>query len=156
MEERLYNSKYEIQPRIMLLTVGASGRFFSEEQLLIYDFMAVYAQEFVIGGQNLHGDNGFKYSEFSVRKQAIEEGVKALVRNGLLKVELQDGFRYAATEEGVRCFSGMESRYAHEYIEQLGKVLEAYSNCSEQQLQKLIRSKAVKEEDGGRKLPCTT
>lgn len=154
MRERLYNSKYEIRPRIMLLAMCASGRFFSVEQFLIYDFMAVYAHEFIDGGVNLHGENGFKYSEFSARKQAIEEAVKALVRNGLLQVELNDGFKYSVTDDGEKLFSMMESSYACEYTEQIKSVLEAYSKYSEQELQKLIRRKALRENGEGRKQPC--
>ncbi len=131
-------------------------RLFSEDQLIIYDFMTVYAHEFLDDGQSLHGDNGFKYSEFSARKQAIGEAIKALVRNGLMQVELQDGFRYTATDEGIKCFSRMESSYAVEYREQIDKILKKYSNYSESELQKLIRMKVVKEDEGKREPFCTT
>ena len=156
MKQRLYNSKFEIRPRIMLLASMEPGRLFSEDQLIIYDFMAVYAHEFIDGCRNLHGDNGFKYSEFSARKQAVGDAVRALVRNGLHRVELQDGFRYAATDEGTKCFSGMESSYATEYKEQLGRILDAYSDYAEADLHKLIRMKSINEDEGRRDPLCTT
>lgn len=144
--ERLYNSKFETRPRIMLLAAHDPGRVFSEDQLISYDFMVIYAHEFVEGGHSLHGDNGFKYSEFSARKEAVSEAIKALVRQGMLHVSLEDGFRYSATDEGIKCFSGMESSYSREYKEQLDLILEQYSNYDEEILQKLIRAKAVKED----------
>lgn len=156
MKKRLYNSKYEIRPRIMLLASCELGRLFSEDQLIIYDFMTVYAHEFIDDGRNLHGDTGFKYSEFAARKQAIGEAIRALVKNGLLRVEFQNGFEYAATDEGIKCFSGMESSYAIEYREQLDKILKKYSDYGEADLQKLIQMQAIKEDAGRRELPCIT
>ena len=146
MMDRLYNSKFEIRPRIMLLATYDSGRNFSEDQLIAFDFMTVYSQEFIADGHSLHGDNGFKYSEFSARKEAVSDAIKALVRQGLLKVDLKDGFRYSATDSGIQCYNGMESSYALEYREQLGLILQQYSNYSESELQKLIRMKAIKDD----------
>lgn len=146
MMERLYNSKYEIRPRIMLLAAYDPARDFSEDQLIAFDFMTVYSHEFVADGHNLHGDNGFKYSEFAARKEAVSDAIKALVRQGWLRVELQNGFRYIATEGGVQRFAQMESSYSQEYKKQLGRILEKFSNYSEDALQKLIRAKAIKED----------
>ena len=144
--ERLYNSKYEIRPRIMLLAAYDPYRDFSEDQLIAFDFMTVYSHEFVEDGHNLHGDNGFKYSEFSARKEAVSDAIKALVRQGWLRVELKNGFRYIATEDGVQRFAQMESGYSQEYKKQLGRILEKFSNYSEDALQKLIRAKAIKDD----------
>lgn len=130
----------------MLLAIYDSGRNFSEDQLIAFDFMTVYSHEFIADGHSLHGDNGFKYSEFSARKEAVSDAIKALVRQGLLKVDLKDGFRYSATDSGIQCYNGMESSYALEYREQLGLILQQYSNYSESELQKLIRMKAIKDD----------
>ena len=146
MKERLYNSKYEIRPRIMLLALHDPDRDYSEDQLVAYDFMTVYSHEFVAEGHSLHGDNGFKYSEFSARKEAVSDAIKALVRLGMLQVDLKNGFRYKATNTGIQYFSRMESSYSREYREQLEMILREYSNYSEDDLQKLIRMKAVKED----------
>jgi len=145
MKQKLYNSKYEIQPRLMLLTSVEPNRLYTEDQLIAYDFMAVYAKEFHEQGQNLHGDNGFKFSEFAARKQAVSESIKALVRLGMLKVELQDGFKYSASEEGIQLYQRMESNYANEYKKQLVMILERYKDSSETDLHKLIRKKSIKE-----------
>ncbi len=146
MIQRLYNSKYEIEPRMMLLAISAPDKSFTEDQMVMYDFMTVYAHEFSGQGQNLHGDNGFKYSEFSARKQAVSEAIKALVKNGMLQVVMNNGFQFRATESGINCFSKMESSYALEYTTQLKEILKEYSNYSEGELHKLIRAKALKEE----------
>ena len=94
----------------------------------------------------MHGDNGFKYSEFSARKEAISDAIKALVRQGLLQVDLKDGFRYSATDSSIQCYARMESNYALEYREQFRLILEQYSDYSESELQKLIRMKAIKDD----------
>lgn len=146
MMDRLYNSKFEIRPRIMLLATYDTGRKFSEDQMIAFDFMTVYSHEFIADGHSLHGDNGFKYSEFSARKEAISDAIKALVRQGLLQVDLKDGFRYSATDSSIQCYARMESNYALEYREQLRLILEQYSDYSESELQKLIRMKAIKDD----------
>lgn len=144
MKTRIYNSKYEIQPRIMLITISSPGRYFSVDELLVYDFMAIYGKEFLEVGLNLHGENMFKYSELAARRLSIEEAVKILVRKRLLHVDVEDGFRYSATDEGIERFSEMDSSYAHEYSNQLRNVLEYYSDSNEQELEKLIYSKSIK------------
>ena len=130
----------------MLLAISAPDKSFTEDQMVMYDFMTVYAREFWEQGQNLHGDNGFKYSEFSARKQAVSEAIKELVRNGMLQVVMNNGFQFQATEAGINCFSKMESSYATEYRKQLKEILNRFSEHREDELHKLIRAKALKEE----------
>ena len=145
MKQKLYNSKFEILPRLMLLTSFDQEKTYTEDQMIAYDFMTIYSGEFLRQGRNLHGDNGFKYSEFAARKQAVSGAIKELVRKGMLQVKLQDGFKYSATDAGVDRFKHMESSYASEYTEQLQLIMNQYSEYSESDLQKLIRSKSMKE-----------
>ena len=129
----------------MLLSSFDQRRAYTEDQMIAYDFMTIYSGEFLQQGYNLHGDNGFKYSEFAARKQAVNAAIKELVRKGMLQVELQDGFKYSATDAGADRFKHMESSYAAEYTEQLKLIMDQYAEYSEVDLQKLIRSKAIKE-----------
>ncbi len=92
------------------------------------------------------GTTGSNTANFYARKEAISDAIKALVRQGLLQVDLKDGFRYSATDNGIQCYAGMQSNYAVEYREQLRLILERYSDYSESELQKLIRMKAIKDD----------
>lgn len=73
--ERLYNSKYEIRPRIMLLAAYDPARDFSKDQLITFDFMTVYSHEFVADGHNLHGDNVCLKSVVPNRQEYPIEGL---------------------------------------------------------------------------------
>ena len=145
MKKRIFNSKYEIIPRIILLTSFDSKMKFSLDKIIAYDFMTVYGHEFIDEGENLQGENGFKYSELSARKQIFHEVIKEMVRKHLLNVEVANGFIYSATEESVRIFHCMESSYAITYKKQIKNVLNLYSNFSELELYNFIQSKSLIE-----------
>lgn len=65
--QRIYNSGFEIEPRIILIADTYPLSSFTEDLFVAIDFMAVYCGEFVKEAQSLHGDNGFKFSEITAR-----------------------------------------------------------------------------------------
>lgn len=103
----------------------------------------MYSGAFVSGAQNLHGDNGFKFSEITARRQLVHEAVKKLVLEGFLIVEIRDGFRYRISDIGKKYAKSFESTYATQYKNNLLSVSERYLDYDEKALFKLITEKAL-------------
>ncbi len=145
MNSMLYNSNFEIQSRVLMIASSVHGMTLSEEQIIALDFLTIYAHEFFLECVNLHGENGFMYSEFSARKQLFDLAIRELVKKGFLSVVVKHGFLFRISTTGNDVISRMECQYSKAYCNQLEIVLDSYLNCSENELRQLIYSKAVKE-----------
>lgn len=141
--QRIYNTGFEIEPRVILIADTYPLASFSEDLFVAIDFMAVYSGEFITGTKNLHGDNGFKFSEITARRQSVHEAVKKLVLEGLLIVEIQDGFQYRLSDIGKQYAESFESNYAVQYRKNLLSVYEKFFDCDEKTLSKIITEKAL-------------
>ena len=141
--QRIYNSGFEIEPRIVLIADNYPLSSFTEDLFVAIDFITVYSGDFIIGTKNLHGDNGFKFSEITARRQSIHEAVKKLVLEGFLTVEIREGFSYRISELGKRYAKSFESTYAIQYRNNLLSVSEKYLDYDEKALAKLITEKAL-------------
>lgn len=139
---RLFNSKFEICPRILLVLNSSPGSEFTEDRIFSLDFICVYSHEFGLTADNLHGDNAFKFSEVTARMQMIHEGIRQLVLDGLAEVSVDNGFRFTVSDTGRRYISEFESTYAQVYSERLKYVNERYLENSDADLLKMIEEKA--------------
>ncbi len=145
MNSGLYNSSFEIQSRVLMIASFMHDEALSEDQLIIFDFIAVYAHEFFPECENIHGENGFMYSEFSARKQLFDIAIRELVKKGFLSVVVKNGFLFRVSPEGNDVISRMECQYSREYRSLLKIVFDRYMNYTEKQLRQMIYAKAVKD-----------
>lgn len=141
--QRIYNSGFEIEPRLILIADTYPLPSFTEDLFVAIDFITVYSGVFISGAQNLHGDNGFKFSEITARRQLVREAVKKLVLEGFLIVEIREGFSYRISDTGKKYAKSFESTYATQYKNNLLSVSEKYLDYDEKALSKLITEKAL-------------
>ena len=141
--QRIYNSGFEIEPRIILIADTYPLSSFTEDLFVAIDFMAVYSGEFIKGAQSLHGDNGFKFSEITARRQSVHEAIKRLVIEGFLVVEIRDGFKYRISDLGKQYAKSFESTYSQQYKNNLLSVSEKYLDYDEAALSGIITEKAL-------------
>ena len=93
---------------------------------------------------NLHGDNLFKFSEFATRKELTNAGITFLVQRGFVDVNpTKNGFVYRISSNGRKFASGLNTKYAKEYKEQIRLALSHFSSDSEQTILKKINKVAV-------------
>jgi hypothetical protein len=70
------------------------------------DFITAYGKDFGIADESLHGDNNFKFSEFTVRRDTVNKALKKLVLDGLVNVSgRQTGFVYAVNQSTFDSFN---------------------------------------------------
>ena len=115
MMNSAFNSNTEIALRI-LLSLYVSEESLSVDELVILDFITIYAKDFGITTYNLHGDNQSKESEYAARRQQMKEALRFLVTQDYVNVEeTENGFLFSINAKGTILCDSMESTYAADY-----------------------------------------
>ena len=92
-------SVFELSLRILLLLNEVNEKL-EEEQIGAIDFAAVYAADFGILDENLHGYGNYRYGEYLAKKPAISSALRNLVLNGyVLLYSGNSGYRYSVSGE---------------------------------------------------------
>ena len=72
------------------------------DRIVAYDFIAIYGRHFGIADANLHGDNDYGFSELSTRRAVLQDSLKALVLDGLVRATRQsEGFCYKMMKQAI-------------------------------------------------------
>ena len=85
MNESAIGSTFEISLRILLMLNELSPTKLDEQQIEAIDFIAVYAADFGLLDENLHGYSNYRYSEFPARKQMVS--LMRNTANGVMRTE---------------------------------------------------------------------
>lgn len=140
---RIYNSVNEVKLRVLMVLLLSEKTLLSSALISCFDFITVYGKEFGVSNYNLHGDNRYKYSELPSRLQVVSDSLKSLVRDGMVDVNLSDGFEYEINDRGEEYIRKFECEYSTKYMEIVEKTIKEYGNYSESELLKHIQSKAT-------------
>jgi hypothetical protein len=86
------------------------------DMIAAIDFISVYGKTFGIAEENLHGDNFYKYGEFTARRAIVKKAILPLLQNEMLDVyERDDGYYFQANDAGEAYCVSLTSEYAIEY-----------------------------------------
>lgn len=109
-------SPFEMSMRILLMLDEMIKIELDEQRICALDFIAVYAADFNLLDENLHGYGNYRYSEYPARKNLAKQALKILVLNGTISFSPnQNGFTYKISESGHKVCKGLTSSYAEEY-----------------------------------------
>lgn len=132
MNESAIGSTFEISLRTLLLLNELSPAKLDEEQIGAIDFIAVYAADFGLLDENLHGYSNYRYSEFPARKQMISLALKDLVLGGYIRLyPTSHGYGYSLVELGKTVCSKLTSGYAKEYTLAVKSVVNRFDRADE-------------------------
>lgn len=127
MNESAIGSTFEISLRILLMLNELSPTKLDEQQIGAIDFIAVYAADFGLLDENLHGYSNYRYSEFPARKQMVSSALKNLVLDGYVRLHpTSSGYRYSLLESGKTVCTKLTSGYAKEYILAIQSVVDGF------------------------------
>lgn len=130
--------------RALLLLSIAEGENMTLDRIVAYDFITIYSRHFGIENTNLHGDNDYGFSELSIRRSALQEALKTLALDRLVKaVRQSEGFCYKITETGYGFCSGQKTEYANTYRKLAKATHEKYEAASEVELMTMISRKSA-------------
>ena len=79
MNRLVLGSTFEISLRILLMLNELSGWSLDEQQIEAIDFISVYAADFGLLDENLHGYSDYRFSEYLARKRTVTSALKNLV-----------------------------------------------------------------------------
>lgn len=145
MNKKVFNTTFEISMRLLLMLSLVNKRGLTLDSLVTADFIANYSKEFGLADNNLHGDNEFSFSEFSIRRSLAQDAIKQLVLEGMIEVSYsKTGFSYSISERGQAFCNTLTSDYAKEYRLYAKEAIEYMDSKKEKELLSLISREASK------------
>lgn len=145
MQNRLFNSVFEMELRVLLLLSTGHKKNYTIERIVALDFIICYAECFQFPYENLHGDNNYMYGELSNRRFLATEAVKKLVTKGLAEVTVFKGYQFSVSDAGKKYAKALESTYAVEYQKIAMDVIKTFNKLSDEELDVSIRENAIRE-----------
>ena len=131
MNESAIGSTFEISLRILLMLNELSPMKLDEQQIGAIDFIAVYAADFGLLDENLHGYSNYRYSEFPARKQIVSLALKNLVLDGYVRLyPTSSGYKYSILEAGKNVCTKLTSSQAKEYILAVQSVVDRFDKAN--------------------------
>ena len=131
MNESALGSTFEISLRILLMLNELSNSTLDEQQIGAIDFISVYAADFGLLDENLHGYSNYRFSEYPARKHMVVSALKDLVLDGYAHLHpTSTGYRYSITEAGKTICGNLTSNYAEEYIIAVQSVINRFDNAN--------------------------
>lgn len=112
----LLGSSFEVSLRILLMLNEMSNLALDNQQISAIDFIAVYAADYKILDENLHGYGSYRFSEYPSRKQMVSSALKMLVLDGyILFAPNKKGYAYKISNSGILLAKSLTDSYADEY-----------------------------------------
>ncbi len=124
-------SIFELSLRILLLLNELQTDSLDEHQIGAIDFIAIYAADFGLLDENLHGYNNYRFSEYPARQLLISSALKELILNETIKLyPTSTGYRYSITEAGKSVCQKLVDNYADEYRIAVQAVIKKFNNAN--------------------------
>lgn len=141
---KLFNTPFEVSMRVLLSLLLSPKRQMSLDMITAIDFLTIYGSDFDITEYNLHGENIFKFSEFTSKRKVISEAIKELVLKDLVSVvQGKEGFQYKLNTKGKKLCDSFTSDYASEYISFSEDVWDFVDQKSEIEITNYINQRAT-------------
>lgn len=123
----LIGSSFEISLRMLLMLNELSDFALDDQQISAIDFIAVYASDFNILDENLHGYGSYRFSEFPSRIQLVSVALKRLVLDeDILFAPNKKGYAYKISRFGKEKAKAFSSSYSDEYKIAIRAVISNY------------------------------
>ncbi len=143
MNDRLFNTPFEMGLRIIMLLSAAPKTTFSVDRIIALDFITSYASDFGLPFENLHGENNYRYSEIVGRRILVQEAVKKLVTEGQIDVTVNRGYLFSISNMGKKYAKKLKSTYATEYSQIAREAVKKYKDNTDEGILATIQNHAI-------------
>ena len=141
---KLFNSTFEVSLRALILLSQTADVNMTIDRIVTYDFISLYSRHFDLTEINLHGDNEYGFSELSARRTVMQEALKELVLDGLVKaIRRKDGFCYEITDTGAAFCQKQTTDYANTYRRLASATHKKFKTMTEVEIMAIISQKAT-------------
>ena len=150
MNTTVLGSTFEISLRILLLLNEAHGAALDEQQIGAIDFISVYAADFGLLDENLHGYSNYRFSEYPARKHLVSSALKELLLDGNIRFQATPtGYKYFITDDGKSICKKLTSNYANEYRISVQTVINSFDNANTRLMLREINRLTIQSLEGG-------
>ena len=126
-DKYLLGSAFEASLRILLMLNEIKSIELDELRIGAMDFIAIYAADFELLDENLHGYGNYRFSEYPARKELVSSAIKTLaLNNDILLTPSKQGFLYKISSSGQAICNKLNSVYADEYRIAIQAVIQHY------------------------------
>lgn len=133
--KKVFNTPFELSLRALFILNKLNQSHISIERLVALDFLIVYGKDFGISEYNLHGDNDYKYSEYSSKRTLMKDAIKCLGKRNLIDAICTNrGFYFMINDFGRNYCSALNNIYKEEYSYILQSVLNKTKNYTDREL----------------------
>jgi hypothetical protein len=141
---KMFNTPFEVSLRILLTFESAPLQWWTADRIAACDFITVYGGDFGIADENLHGENSYKYSEFTLRRELVKEALKIMVSRQYVDVKsTNNGFMYALGKLGGDYCAELDSGYAESYRELSKMVYKQMLEKTDREVMGLINRNSI-------------
>ena len=145
MNRSTIGSTFEISLRILLMLDCLSPIHLDEQQIDMIDFIAVYAADFGLLDENLHGYSNYRFSEFPARKQPIQAALRNLILDRSIQLTFtSNGYEYSITATGKNVSKQLYSSYSEEYCLAVKTTVSAFNHADTTAMLNAINNLTVK------------
>ena len=139
----LFNTSFELSLRVLVILNAAQARL-SIDKIVAYDFISTYGFDFGISESNLHGNNSYRFSEYTTKRLIIAQSIKNLVLEGLVSPHCnKGGFLYSISPTGKKFCASLNDDYANDFDKIVRQAVATFSNYSDRALIQTINSRAL-------------
>lgn len=150
MTNRLFNSVFEMELRILLTLLANKKSEPSIDRMISMDFITCYAEKFQLPFDSLHGNNRLMYGEMANRRVLAQEAIKSLVTQGFVNVTVNKGYYYCISSTGEKYIKSLTSEYSQQYLEIAKEVSRVFKKYSDLELEVIIHDNALNSERRGK------
>ena len=144
-DKNLLGSSFEISLRILLMLNELLDFALDDQQISAIDFIAVYAADFNILDENLHGYGSYRFSEYPSRIQKVSVALKRLVLDGdILFAPNKRGYAYKISSSGRTKTKALSGTYSEEYKIAVRAVTSNYDIFNEGTMLKAINQHTLR------------
>lgn len=143
---RIFNTAFESELRSLLILSVFKDLALSLVQITLLDFITIYGKSFGVSTYNLHGDNTFRFSEYSARRAMFKKGLKRGVLDGFVNVHYspKSGFSYKIDSTGQEYVKSLSSTYKIQYLSILKNTKQQFGNKSDTELLSIYNQKSLR------------
>ena len=139
----IFNTSFEISLRALII-LNTSGIGLSIDKITAFDFIAIYGKDFGVSQDNLHGNNNYRFSEYTSKREIVVRAIKELVLKGYVAPHCdKNGFKYSITSRGKLYCEAFNDEYAEKYTDIIKKANVLFSDYSERNLISCINGYAI-------------
>ena len=139
----VFNSSLEISLRILIILNTVKSRL-SVDRITALDFISIYGKDFGSSEYNLHGDNDYRFSEYTSKRKIVSQALKELILRGYIIPHCnKSGFNYNISRSGTMFCRSLNDKYAEDFTDIVKKTDSLFFEYSDRELIYIINEYAI-------------